>query len=81
MEFCKKCGSVKINGKCSNTKKCINSVGFKPLSTFRQNEEIKRLCGVLKLDEDDYLKKNLTKERAIGIISKLKEKEKDGCYR
>lgn len=71
MEFCQ-CGSLKVNGNCSN-KKCVYHVKNDEMATFKQIEFIRELCERLDKDVEEYNFQDMTKAEAADIIQELRE--------
>ena len=70
MDFCK-CGSLKVEGVCSNKRNCIRAAGYRELITYNQDLEIRRVCLILGYNEEEYIKKNMSKKKASEVIAKL----------
>jgi archaellum component FlaC len=77
MEFCKKCGSLKINGSCTN-KKCDQHIkSMVELATDHQIEYIKDLAEQLSEDISDINFDSLSKSDAVDLIDEYLEKLDD----
>lgn len=74
MEFCNKCGSLKINGSCTN-KKCDHHIkSMVELATPHQIEYIKELAEQLSDDISEMNFETLSKAEAVDIIDEYLEK-------
>jgi archaellum component FlaC len=77
MEFCKKCGSLKINGSCTN-KKCDQHIkSLVELATAKQIEYIKELAEQLGEDISDINFDAMSKTDAIDLIDDYLERLDD----
>ncbi|WP_024832601.1 hypothetical protein [Ruminiclostridium josui] len=77
MEFCNKCGSLKISGNCTN-KKCDQHVkSMVELATTQQIEYIKELAEQLNEDVSDMNFENMTKNEASDLIDDYLERLDD----
>lgn len=72
-DFCKKCGSLKLKGNCSN-RKCSehSSTGFEPC-TYKQVEYIAELIIRLGKDISEYDFSEMSKKEASRLIESLEE--------
>lgn len=74
MEFCKKCGSLKINGSCTN-KKCNHHIkSLVELATPQQVEYIKELADQLVDDISEINFETMSKSEAVDLIDEYLEK-------
>lgn len=74
MEFCNKCGSLKINGSCTN-KKCDHHIkSMVELATPHQIEYIKELAEQLSDDISEINFETLGKSEAVDLIDEYLEK-------
>ncbi len=77
MEFCNKCGSLKINGSCTN-KKCDQHVkSMVELATAQQIEYIKELAEQLSEDVSDINFESMSKSEAVDLIDDYLERLDD----
>lgn len=77
MEFCNKCGSLKINGSCTN-KKCDNHIkSMVELATSQQIEYIKELAEQLAEDISDINFETMSKSDAVDLIDDYLERLDD----
>jgi len=77
MEFCTKCGSLKINGSCTN-KKCDHHIkSMVELATPQQIEYIKELAEQLADDISEINFEALSKSDAVDLIDDYLEKLDD----
>ncbi|MHB8063194.1 MAG: hypothetical protein ACYDG2_11265 [Ruminiclostridium sp.] len=77
MEFCNKCGSLKINGSCTN-KKCDNHIkSLVELATPQQIEYIKELAEQLADDITEINFEAMSKADAVDLIDDYLEKLED----
>jgi len=77
MEFCKKCGSLKINDSCTN-KKCDQHIkSVVELATAKQIEYIKELAEQLAEDISDVNFEVMSKTDAVDIIDDYLERLDD----
>ncbi|EGD48190.1 hypothetical protein Cpap_2340 [Ruminiclostridium papyrosolvens DSM 2782] len=77
MEFCNKCGSLKIGGNCTN-KKCDHHVkAMVELATTQQVEYIKELAEQLNEDISDMNFETMTKNDASYLIDDYLERLDD----
>lgn len=77
MEFCKKCGSLKINGSCTN-KKCDQHIkSMVEIATAQQIEYIKELAEQLGEDISEINLENMSKSEAVDLIDEYTEKLDD----
>ncbi len=77
MEFCNKCGSLKISGNCTN-KKCDQHVkSMVELATTQQVEYIKELAEQLNEDVSDMNFETMTKNDASYLIDDYLERLED----
>ncbi len=77
MEFCNKCGSLKISGSCTN-KKCDQHVkSMVELATAQQVEYIKELAEQLNEDISDMNFETMTKTDASYLIDDYLERLDD----
>jgi len=77
MEFCNKCGSLKINGSCTN-KKCDHHIkSLVELATPQQVEYIKELADQLVDDISEINFETMSKADAIDLIDDYLEKLDD----
>ncbi len=77
MEFCNKCGSLKINGSCTN-KKCDQHVkSMVELATTQQIEYIKELAEQLGEDISEVNFEVMSKSEAVDLIDEYLEKLDD----
>ncbi len=77
MEFCKKCGSLKINGSCTN-KKCDQHIkSMVEMATAQQIEYIKELAEQLGEDISEINFENMSKSEAVDLIDEYTEKLDD----
>ncbi len=76
MEFCK-CGSLKVNGSCTN-KKCDQHIkSMVELATPQQIEYIKELADQLSEDISEINFEALSKSEAVDLIDEYLEKLDD----
>ncbi len=76
MEFCK-CGSLKINGSCTN-KKCDHHIkSLVELATPAQIEYIKELADQLADDITEINFETMSKSEAVDLIDEYLEKLED----
>lgn len=76
MEFCK-CGSLKVNGSCTN-KKCDQHIkSMVELATPQQVEYIKELADQLSEDISEINFEALSKSEAVDLIDEYLEKLDD----
>lgn len=74
MEFCSKCGSLKVSGNCTN-KKCDQHIkSLVELATPQQVEYIKELAEQLSEDISDLNFDNLSKSDAAYMIDEYLER-------
>lgn len=74
MEFCNKCGSLKINGSCTN-KKCDQHVkSMVELATAQQIEYIKELAEQLSEDVSEINFESMSKSEAVDLIDDYLER-------
>ena len=74
MEFCPKCGSLKINGNCTN-KKCDQHVkSLVELATAQQIDYIKELAEQLAEDVSEMNFEMMSKADAAFLIDEFKER-------
>lgn len=74
MEFCNKCGSLKINGSCTN-KKCDHHIkSMVELATPHQIDYIKELAEQLSEDISEINFETLSKSEAVDLIDEYLEK-------
>ncbi len=77
MEFCNKCGSLKINGSCTN-KKCDQHIkSMVELATAQQIEYIKELAEQLGEDISDVNFEAMSKSEAVDLIDEYLERLDD----
>jgi len=77
MEFCNKCGSLKINGSCTN-KKCDHHIkSMVELATPQQVEYIKELAEQLADDITEINFETMSKSEAVDLIDDYLEKLED----
>jgi hypothetical protein len=77
MEFCKKCGSLKINGNCTN-KKCDQHIkSLVELATPQQVDYIRELAEQLNEDISDLNFDNMSKSDAQYLIEDYQERLDD----
>ena len=77
MEFCNKCGSLKINGSCTN-KKCDQHIkSMVELATAQQIEYIKELAEQLGEDISDVNFEAMSKAEAVDLIDEYLERLDD----
>lgn len=77
MEFCKKCGSLKINGNCTN-KKCDQHIkSLVEMATPKQIEYIKELAEQLNEDVSDFNFDTMSKVDAEYMIEDYQERLED----
>jgi hypothetical protein len=77
MEFCTKCGSLKINGSCTN-KKCDHHIkSLVELATPQQIEYIKELAEQLADDITEINFDSMSKADAVDLIDDYLEKLDD----
>lgn len=77
MEFCKKCGSLKINTSCTN-KKCDQHIkSVVELATSQQVEYIKELAEQLSEDISDMNFDAMSKAEAVDLIDDYLERLDD----
>ncbi len=77
MEFCNKCGSLKINGSCTN-KKCDQHIkSMVELATAQQIEYIKELAEQLGEDISDVNFEAMGKSEAADLIDEYLERLDD----
>ncbi len=77
MEFCNKCGSLKINGSCTN-KKCDQHVkSMVELATTQQIEYIKELAEQLGEDISEVNFEVMSKSEAVDLIDEYLERLDD----
>jgi|GEM_PF-1840491 len=77
MEFCNKCGSLKINGSCTN-KKCDQHVkSMVELATTQQIEYIKELAEQLGEDISEVNFEVMSKSEAVDLIDDYLERLDD----
>jgi len=77
MEFCNKCGSLKISSSCTN-KKCDQHIkSLVELVTAQQIEYIKELAEQLSEDISDLNFESMTKVEAIDLIDDYVERLDD----
>lgn len=77
MEFCNKCGSLKINGSCTN-KKCDQHIkSMVELATAQQIEYIKELAEQLGEDISDVNFEAMGKSEAVDLIDEYLERLDD----
>ncbi len=77
MEFCNKCGSLKINGSCTN-KKCDQHIkSLVELATPQQVDYIKELAEQLNEDISDLNFDNMSKSDAEYLIDDYQERLED----
>lgn len=77
MEFCQKCGSLKINSSCTN-KKCEQHIkSMVELASEQQIEHIKDLAEQLGEDISDINFEAMSKSDAIDLIDEYLEKLDD----
>lgn len=77
MEFCNKCGSLKINGSCTN-KKCDQHIkSMVELATAQQVEYIKELAEQLGEDISDVNLEAMSKPEAVDLIDDYLERLDD----
>lgn len=69
MEFCQ-CGSLKVNGACSN-KKCKNFVRTAPNASKKQLDIIKDMLYQLGREEEEYNLPELSSKDASILIEEL----------
>jgi ribosomal protein L18E len=78
MEFCKKCGSLKINGSCTN-KKCDQHVkAMVETATAQQIDYIKELAEQLNEDISEMNFESMSKNDAADLIDDYVERLEDG---
>ncbi|HEX2926707.1 MAG TPA: hypothetical protein VHP38_10725 [Ruminiclostridium sp.] len=78
MEFCNKCGSLKVNGNCTN-KKCDQHVkSMVEMATAQQIDYIKELAEQLNEDVSDMNFESMTKNDAAYLIDDYLERLEDG---
>lgn len=74
MEFCNKCGSLKINNSCTN-KKCDQHIkSMVELATVQQIEYIKELAEQLSEDISEMNLDTLSKADAVDLIDEYLER-------
>jgi len=74
MEFCNKCGSLKINGSCTN-KKCDQHIkSMVELATVQQIEYIKELAEQLGEDVSELNFDSMSKSEAVDLIDEYLER-------
>lgn len=76
MEFCK-CGSLKVNGSCTNKKCEYHIKSMVELATPQQIEYIKELADQLADDISEINFETLSKSEAVDIIDEYLEKMED----
>ncbi len=76
MEFCK-CGSLKVNGSCTNKKCEYHIKSMVELATPQQIEYIKELADQLADDISEINFETLSKSEAVDIIDEYLEKLED----
>ena len=77
MEFCKKCGSLKINSSCTN-KKCDQHIkSVVELATSQQIEYIKELAEQLSEDITEMNFETMSKSDAVDLIDDYLERLDD----
>jgi hypothetical protein len=77
MEFCSKCGSLKLNGNCTN-KKCDQHVkSLVEMATAQQIDNIKELAEQLGEDISDMSFDNMSKVDAAYMIDDYLERLED----
>lgn len=76
MDFCK-CGSLKINGSCTNKKCEYHIKSMVELATPQQIEYIKELADQLADDISEINFETLSKSEAVDIIDEYLEKVED----
>ncbi|MDF2986121.1 MAG: hypothetical protein K0R50_1631 [Eubacterium sp.] len=77
MEFCNKCGSLKINGSCTN-KKCDQHIkSMVELATAQQIEYIRELAEQLGEDISEVNFEAMSKSEAVDIIDEYLERLDD----
>lgn len=77
MEFCNKCGSLKINGNCTN-KKCDQHIkSLVELATPKQVDYIRELAEQLNEDISDLNFDNMSKSDAEYLIEDYQERLED----
>ena len=77
MDFCNKCGSLKINGSCTN-KKCDNHIkSMVELATTQQVEYIRELAEQLSEDISDINFDVMSKADAVDLIDDYMERLDD----
>lgn len=77
MEFCNKCGSLKINGSCTN-KKCDQHIkSMVELATAQQIEYIKELAEQLGEDISEVNFEVMSKSEAVDLIDEYLERLDD----
>lgn len=77
MEFCNKCGSLKINGSCTN-KKCDQHIkSMVELATAQQIEYIKELAEQLGEDISEVNFESMSKSEAVDLIDEYLERLDD----
>lgn len=77
MEFCKKCGSLKINDSCTN-KKCDQHIkSLVELATAKQIEYIRELAEQLAEDISDVNLEVMSKSDAVDLIDDYLERLDD----
>ncbi len=77
MEFCNKCGSLKINGSCTN-KKCDQHIkSMVELATVQQIEYIKELAEQLGEDISEVNFESMSKSEAVDLIDEYLERLDD----
>ena len=78
MEFCNKCGSLKINGSCTN-KKCDQHVkSMVEMATAQQVDYIKELAEQLGEDVTEINFESMSKSEAVDLIDEYMEKLDEG---
>jgi len=70
-EFCT-CGSIKINGSCTN-KKCQYHIKGTEIATYKQTDYIQSMLAQLE-DDTVYDYKNMSQKEASGLIDELQER-------
>lgn len=77
MDFCNKCGSLKINGNCTN-KKCDQHVkSMVEMATAQQIDYIKELAEQLNEDVSDMNFESMNKNDAANLIDEYLERLDD----
>ncbi len=77
MEFCNKCGSLKVNGSCTN-KKCDQHIkSMVEMATAQQVDYIKELAEQLGEDITEVNFDSMSKSEAVDLIDEYLERLDD----